>query len=48
MPPDGKTHNQIDYVLVEGQRHLSALDVLSFNVADCDIDHYLVMAKVRD
>jgi endonuclease/exonuclease/phosphatase family metal-dependent hydrolase len=46
--PDGKTHNQIDHSLVERRRHSSALDVRSFRAADCDTDHYLVMAKVRD
>ena len=27
--------------------HSGILDVLSFRVADCDTDHYLVLAKVR-
>jgi len=46
--PDGKTHNQGDYVLI-GRRWLSSvLDVRSFTVADCDTDHYLVIAKVRE
>jgi hypothetical protein len=46
--PDGKTHNQIDHILVDRQRHLNLLDVLSFTAADCDSDHYLVVAKVRE
>jgi hypothetical protein len=46
MSPDGKTHNAIDYILVDKRRHPSVLDVRSFRAADCDIDHYLVVAKV--
>jgi endonuclease/exonuclease/phosphatase family metal-dependent hydrolase len=40
--PDWKTHNQIDHILVDRRRHLSALDVRSFRAADCDSDYYLV------
>jgi hypothetical protein len=40
---------QSDYhFLVDGRRHSSVLDVLSFRAADCDTDHYLVVAKVRE
>jgi hypothetical protein len=46
--PDGKTHNQIDHILVDRRRHSNILDVRSFRAADCDSDHYLVVAKVRD
>jgi len=46
--PDGKTHNQIDYVLIDRRWHSSVLDVRSFRGADCDTDHYLVIAKVRE
>jgi hypothetical protein len=46
--PNGKTHNQIDHILVERQWHSNVLDVRSFRAADCDIDHYLVAAKVRE
>jgi hypothetical protein len=46
--PDGKTHNQIDHILVDRKRHSIILDVRSFRGADCDTDHYLVVAKVRE
>jgi endonuclease/exonuclease/phosphatase family metal-dependent hydrolase len=42
--PDGK----IDHILVDRRWHSSILDVRSFRVADCDTDHYLVVAKVRE
>jgi hypothetical protein len=46
--PDGKPHNQIDHILVDRQRHSNVLDVRSFRAADCDSDHYLVVAKIRE
>jgi hypothetical protein len=46
--PDGKTHSQIDHILIDRRRHSSILDVRSFRRADCDSDHYLVVAKVRE
>jgi endonuclease/exonuclease/phosphatase family metal-dependent hydrolase len=45
--PDGKTHNQIDHILVDRQKHSNVLDVRSFRAADCVRDHYLLVAKVR-
>jgi hypothetical protein len=46
--PDGKTHNQIDHILVDRRRHSNVLDVRLLRAADCDSDHYLVVAKVRE
>jgi hypothetical protein len=46
--PDEKTHNQIDHILVDRQRHSNVLNVLSFRAADCDKGHYLVVANVRE
>ena len=37
--PDGKTHSQIDHVLIDRRWHSSVLDVRSFRGADCDTDH---------
>jgi hypothetical protein len=48
MSPDGKTHNQIDHILVDRRRHSNVLDVRSLRAADCDSDHYLVVAKVKE
>jgi hypothetical protein len=46
--PDRKAHYQIDYILIDRRWHSSIFDVRSFRGADCDTDHYLVVAKVRE
>jgi endonuclease/exonuclease/phosphatase family metal-dependent hydrolase len=44
--PEGKT-NQINHILVDRRRHSNVLDVRLLRAADCDSDHYLVVAKVK-
>ena len=34
--------------MIDRRWHSSVLDVRSFRGADCDTDHYLVIAKVRE
>jgi hypothetical protein len=48
ISPDGKTHNKIDHILKDRRQHLSILDVRSFRAADCDTEHSLVVAKIRE
>jgi hypothetical protein len=44
----GKTHNQLDHILIDRRWHSSVLDVRSFRGADCETDCYLLVAKVRE
>jgi len=44
--PDGKTHNQTDYVLRDERQHSNVVDVRSFRVADRDTDNYLMVQKM--
>jgi hypothetical protein len=48
ISPDGKTHNQINHILIDRRQYSIVLDVLSFRGADCDTDHYLVVTEVRE
>jgi hypothetical protein len=47
MSPGGRTHYQIDHVLIDKRRHSSILDVRLFRAVDCDTGHYLVVAKLE-
>jgi len=44
---DGKTHNQIDHILIDRGWH-SSIHTYDFRGADSDTYHYLVIAKVRE
>ena len=46
--PDSITHNQIDHVLVDKRRQSSIIDDSPLRGADCDTDHYLVVATLRE
>jgi len=45
--PDGKTHKQINHILIDRRWHSSILDVRSFRGTGCDTEHYRVVANVR-
>jgi hypothetical protein len=46
--PDEKTHDQTDNILIDRRRYSSILDIGSFRAADCDTDHYPVVARIRE
>jgi hypothetical protein len=46
--PDEQMHNQIDHVLIDKRRHPGILDVRYFRGSDCDSDHCLVVAEIRE
>jgi hypothetical protein len=46
--PELKMHNKINHILIDRRRHSSIIDVRSFKAADCNTDHYLVVAKIRE
>ena len=48
ISPNGQTHNQIDHIFINRRRQPSILDIRSFREADCDSDHYLLTAKLRE
>jgi len=44
--PDGKTHNQIDHILIDRRWQSSVLDYEVVGKLTGDTDHYLVVAKL--
>jgi hypothetical protein len=48
MSPEGKSHNQIDHILVDRPVHSSVINVRLFRAADYDTDHYLVVTEVGE
>jgi len=43
-----RRYNQIDHILVDRRWHSSIPDLRSFRRADCNNDHYPLVAKVRE
>jgi hypothetical protein len=46
--PDRETHNRLDHIMTGRIWPSSILDVPAFKGADCDTDHCLVVANVRE
>jgi len=44
--PDGKPYNPIGHILIDRGWLSSIIDVRSFRVAECDTNHYLVLANL--
>jgi len=44
---DGKNNNQFFHIMIDRRWHSSMLDVRSCRGADCNTDHYPVVANVR-
>jgi len=47
-PPNGKNHNYIQHIFIDGSLHSSILDVRRFKGVGCGTDYYLVVAKFRE
>jgi hypothetical protein len=44
----GRLTTRFDHTLIDRRWHSSILDVQSFRAADCETDHYLVVANVSE
>jgi hypothetical protein len=47
-PRDGKTHSQIEHILIDKRRHSCILDVRSFRAADCVSANYLMVENIKE
>jgi hypothetical protein len=47
ISPDGETKNQIDHVMIDSKHATDLSDVRSFRGVDCNTDHFLVRAMVK-
>jgi hypothetical protein len=47
ISPDGERKNQIDHVMIDSRHATDLSDVRSFRGADCNTDHFLVRAMVK-
>jgi hypothetical protein len=45
--PEGNTTNQIDHVLIDSWQCNNLLDVRSYRGANMDLDHYLIITKIK-
>ena len=45
--PDGRTTNQLDYIIINGKWRRSLRDVRVYRGADIISDHYFVVSKVK-
>jgi hypothetical protein len=41
-------HSQINHILTEKRQYSSVLGIRSYRGADCDTDHYLLVAKFKE
>jgi endonuclease/exonuclease/phosphatase family metal-dependent hydrolase len=44
---DKKTMNKIDHILVNKRRKSAIQDVRTYQGANCDTDHWMVVAKIK-
>lgn len=47
MSPDGRTMNQIEHVMIQNKYRSTIADVQSYRRADCNTDHFMVIANCR-